>query len=134
MSLLMYQTLRMKKYVAIFLLILFAGRSFSQVDNSTSRTAIKADYLKKSKTQKTVAWVLAVTGTTLIVIGGSVGVHGAEDISLNDAATGGALIIAGTVMDLGSIPLFIAGAKNKRRAGLRQWGRGSRTASLYSGR
>jgi hypothetical protein len=106
----------MKKYVPFLLLMLFAGKTFSQVDTTTSHTSIKTDYLKKSKTQKTIAWVLVAAGTTLIIIGGSIGTHGEEDLSYNDAATGGGLIIAGALMDLGSIPLFIAGAKNKRRA------------------
>lgn len=106
----------MKKFITIFLLIFFAVKTFSQVDTSTTRTFLKTDYLKKSKTQKTIAWALVAAGTTLIVIGGTIGTHGVEDVSLNDAEAGGGLIIAGAVIDLGSIPLFIAGAKNKRRA------------------
>jgi hypothetical protein len=106
----------MKKYVTFFLLMLFAGKTFSQVDTSTSHTSLKTDYLKKSKTQKTIAWILLGTGTTLIVIGSSIGTHGVEDLSYNEAAAGAGFIIAGALMDIGSIPLFIAGAKNKRRA------------------
>jgi hypothetical protein len=106
----------MKKYITVFLLVLFAGKTFSQIDTATSHTSIKTDYLKKSKTQKTVAWVLVAAGTSLIVIGGIIGTHGGEEVNFNDAATGGGLIVAGVLMDLGSIPLFIAGAKNKRRA------------------
>ena len=106
----------MKKFITFFLLMLFAGRIFSQVDTSTSHNSLKTDYLKKSKTQKTIAWVLVAAGTTLIIIGGSTGTHAADDLSFNEAATGGSLIIAGALMDIGSIPLFIAGAKNKRRA------------------
>jgi hypothetical protein len=106
----------MKKYVIIFLLILFVGKSFSQIDTSTSHTSIKTDYLRKSKTQKTIAWVLVAAGTTLMVIGSTVGNHAADDLSINEASSGGGLIIAGAVVGLGSIPLFIAGAKNKRRA------------------
>ena len=106
----------MKKFITFFLLMFFAVKTFSQIDTSTTRSSIKTDYLKKSKTQKTIAWVLLAAGTTLIIIGGGIGTHGAEDASFNDAATGGGLIIAGAVMDLGSIPLFIADAKNKRRA------------------
>ena len=96
--------------------MLFAEKIFSQVDTATAHTSLKTEYLKKSKTQKTIAWVLVATGTTLMIIGGSVGNHAATDLSINEAASGGGLIIAGAVMDLGSIPLFIAGAKNKRRA------------------
>ena len=106
----------MKKYVAFLLLMLFAGKTFSQVDTTTSPTSLKTDYLKKSKTQKTIAWILLGTGTTLIVIGGSIGVHGEEDLSYNKAAAGAGFVIAGALIDIGSVPLFIAGAKNKRRA------------------
>jgi hypothetical protein len=74
--------------------MLFAGRTFSQVDTAALHSSIKTDYLKKSKTQKTIAWILVSAGTTLIVIGGSIGTHGGEEVSFNDAATGGTLIIA----------------------------------------
>jgi hypothetical protein len=106
----------MKKIFIISLFLAFAANTFSQVDTITSHTSLKLGYLKKSKTQKTVAWVLVGTGTTLMVVGLSTGLHAANDVSFNEAATGGGLIIGGAILDLGSTPLFIAGAKNKRKA------------------
>jgi len=106
----------MKKILVLFLFLAVAVNIFSQVDTIATHTSIKADYLKKSKTQKTVAWVLVGAGTTLMVVGLSTGLNAADDVNLNEAITGGSLIIVGAVIDLGSIPLFIAGAKNKRRA------------------
>ena len=106
----------MKTIFVLSLFLAFSVNIFSQVDTIASHTSIKAGYLKKSKTQKTVGWVLLGTGTTLMVVGLTTGLHAADDVSFNEAATGGGLIIGGAILDLGSIPLFIAGAKNKRKA------------------
>ena len=77
---------------------------------------MNTNYLQKSKTQKTIAWILLGSGTALIGAGIIVGGNGAEEASFNDASNGAALIIAGALADIGSIPFFIASAKNKRKA------------------
>jgi len=117
----MRQILSMKKIFNLCLLLSIAGKIFSQADTTTPNSSIKTDYLKKSKTQKTIAWTMLGVGTAMVVAG--VVTAGNADynpypIPPTDEKfyNGATLILLGVLMDLGSIPLFIAGAKNKRRA------------------
>lgn len=80
-------------------------------------------YLLKSKHQKTAAWAMLGGGTTLIVVGGIIGVHGFFNFltgqfeeANNNIGLAGILDITGGVAMLGSIPLFIASSKNKHKA------------------
>ncbi len=103
----------MKKITALLLLmILLTAFSLS--------AQTKNDYLLKSKHQKTAAWVFLGGGTGLAIIGGLVGLHGVVDLvdgqQNNKIETGGILEITGGAAMLGSIPLFIASSKNKRKA------------------
>ena len=82
-----------------FLLLAFPATSFCQKTND-SVPVIKTDYLTKSKNQKTAGWVLLGGGTALIGIGFLVG--DSKESTFDDA--------------IGSIPLFIASGKNKRKA------------------
>ena len=69
-------------------------------------------YLKQSKQQRTIGWILLGTGLTLSIIG-------ANQVSNDffDESTGGeALLLIGNLAAIGSIPLFISAAKNKGRA------------------
>ena len=111
----------MKKFLALCLLLSFAGKIFSQADTTVPATSIKTDYLKKSKTQKTVAWVLLGAGTTMIVAG--VVTAGNADYNPyplpptdENVYNGAALILIGGLFDLVSIPFFISSANNKHRA------------------
>lgn len=106
----------MRKFLILCLLLSITGKAFSQPDTAMPQSSIKTDYLKKSKTQKTVAWVLLGVGTSMIVGGIIAGRNAVDDTSLDEATNGAALIAGGLVVDIVSIPFFIAGAKNKGRA------------------
>jgi hypothetical protein len=80
--------------------------SFCQKTNDTI-PVVKKDYLAKSKSQKTAAFILLGIGVTTLTIA-AVG-----DLDL-DAL--GAVVVVGGVTTIASIPLFIASGKNKRRA------------------
>src|SRR6185312_1736365 len=82
----------------------------------------KEDYLTKNKHQKTAAWIMLGGGWGLGIAGVVVGLHGTVDLlsgqfdkAGNNLGAGGILIIAGGAAMLGSIPLFIASGKNKRK-------------------
>jgi hypothetical protein len=44
------------------------------------------------------------------------GMNGVEDVNFDEAFNGGALIVAGVLVDLASISVFYCRAKNKKRA------------------
>ena len=96
----------MKKIILFSLLLLLSEATFSQ-QTTTAVPMTKADYLKKSKTQKVQAFVFLGAGATTLAI------ISKGNTSLNSV---GALLVVGSVLTLGSIPLFIASAKNKRKA------------------
>ena len=103
----------MKKSILYFLLLALPAASFCQKTNDTI-PAVKTDYLLKSKNQKTAAWVLLGGGTALIGIGFLIG--DSKNATFDDAGTGVVLGGIGFLSAVGSIPLFIASAKNKRKA------------------
>lgn len=79
-------------------------------------------YLTKSKHQKTAAWALLGGGVGLGLVGAIVGIHGVVNLATgqfdkvdNNIGAGSILITTGGAAILGSIPLFIAAGKNKRR-------------------
>jgi hypothetical protein len=96
----------MKKLVVSFSFLLVISASYSQ-ENSPARTLTEQDYLQKSKSQKTAAWILLGAGATMIAI------VAPGDISLDIVPV---LAVGGTAAVIGSIPFFIAAGKNKRRA------------------
>ena len=102
----------MKKITICTMLLIIATATFSQSMPSPALT--KQDYLKKSKNQKTAVWVLLGGGTVLIGTGFLIGAS--EESSFDDAATGGIIAAVGVLSAIGSIPLFIASGKNKRKA------------------
>ena len=82
----------------------------------------KNDYLTKSKHQKTAAWIMLGGGWGIGIAGVVVGLNGTADLlsgqfdkAGNNIGAGGILIIASGAAMLGSIPLFIAAGKNKRK-------------------
>lgn len=113
----------MKKNIFIALMMMVSSISFSQPTINPAR-AVQADYLQKSKNQKTAAWILLGTGTVLITTGFVVGVNEGEAaiISLftgepeSSSNTGEILFWTGLGAAAGSIPLFIASGKNRRKA------------------
>ena len=91
---------------------------------------VTTDYLKKSKSQKTAAWVLlgggfALTTTSILIATpkaaedltyGFGGFLSGEPAPQNDYTAESILLVTGTAAMLGSIPLFIASGKNKKKA------------------
>ncbi|HMK26944.1 MAG TPA: hypothetical protein VK483_13015 [Chitinophagaceae bacterium] len=104
----------MKKIILFILLLTLSATSFSQQTKS-SPTLTRQDYLKKSSSQKFVAWTLlggAVIALSLAAMDADVCMGpGCTKNSFPSAAVG-----IGAVCVAGSIPFFIASAKNKRRA------------------
>lgn len=86
---------------------------FSQQTNS-SQLSINQNYLRKSKNQKTAAWILLAGGAVLLTTGALVGNN--EEASFDDAATGAIIAGAGLLSAITSIPLFIASRRNKKKA------------------
>ena len=103
----------MKKVMVYFLLLAMPATSFCQMTND-SVPVVKTDYLTKSKNQKTAAWVLLGGGAALIGTGFLIGDN--KNSTFDDAATGAVLGGIGVLSAIGSIPLFIASGKNKRKA------------------
>ncbi len=73
----------------------------------------KEFFLKKSKNQKTTAWILLGTGVTAIITG--VIIDNSHE-SENQSFTGGFIEVGGIICTLASVPFFIGSAKNKKRA------------------
>lgn len=85
------------------------------------------DYLRKSKNQRTAGWILLGGGAIMTLIGSITAANevGDELVNLFDPAAThrknagtGATIVAmtGVLSMVGSIPLFIASGKNRRKA------------------
>ena len=114
----------MKKIFFFAMLLIIATTTFSQ-QTKPSPTITKQDYLKKSKSQKTAAWWLLGGGAALTVTGiaidaGSAAnalgtVYTTGEVS-NTFAAGAVLAVIGGVAMIGSIPLFIASGRSKRKA------------------
>ena len=103
----------MKKVFVYVLLVAMPTTIFCQKTND-SVPDIKTHYIEKSKNQKTAAWILLGGGTALIGVGFLIGDN--KNSTFDDAATGTFLAGIGVLSTIGSIPLFIASGKNKRRA------------------
>ncbi len=83
---------------------------------------VQTDYLKKSKHQKTAAWIMLIGGTVTTTIGVAVSLSGGLDCAFGspdcnkNQTLADILVISGSAAVLGSIPLFIASSKNKKKA------------------
>ncbi len=96
----------MKKIISIAFLLIFSANSFSQ-NTEPSIQLTKEDYLRKSRTQKTIGFLMLGGGAaTLIAISSG-------NTDLNSLGT---LVVLGSGLVVGSIPLFIAAGKNKRKS------------------
>ena len=113
------------KIIVFALLVMISVNSFCQQTNSFEELT-STDYLQKSKNQKAAAITLAAGGGVLILFGipswGS-GFSDGLDFSNPDPEAGvtemksaTTFFIAGGALILGSVPLFIASAKNKLRS------------------
>ncbi len=94
-----------------------AMTSFAQ---TTPDIKTKEDYLKKSRHQKTAAWIMLGGGALLAVAGFGAGVAEGVNYALGDrdpnTGAGSVLATVGSLSMLGSIPLFISASHNKHKA------------------
>ena len=119
----------MRKIILYILLLAISATTFCQ-STPSHIPAVKTDYMKKSKNQKTGAWILlgggfALTTTSIVMASSKVtedyvnviaGVFTSEPAPQNDYTAENILLITGTASMLASIPFFIASKKNKRKA------------------
>ena len=105
-------------FISVICLV-FSAATKAQMDTMKKVPLISAEqYLQKSKRQKTIASVMAISGT-VIVITAVFGISQEENYSGYSISTEGlktALTVTGIVSLGGSIPLFIAASKNKGKA------------------
>jgi len=107
----------MKKLTLIIAMIVFFFESFSQQTQPTPSIR-QQDYLKKSKKQKTAAWISLGVGTAFVIAGAAIPkneTEGAIFPSENEYFKA-AFYLVGSVSILASIPYFIGSAINKRKA------------------
>ena len=106
----------MKKIIVVTLLLVISATSFSQPATKPV-PPVKTDYLKKSKSQKTIAWLLLGGGTAVLAV---TLIAEASSVCFGTGCTdhpfpyvvvglGGAAIV-------GSIPFFIASSRNKKKS------------------
>lgn len=107
----------MKSIMLCFAFFILALHGYSQ-ENKPDLQLTSEQYLRKSKNQKTTAWVLFGVGTTAIVGGIAVSSGGQDELTttLNTAFIGAPLMLLGLTLDVISIPLFVSADKNKKRA------------------
>jgi hypothetical protein len=106
----------MKKNILCAVLLAITVTSFSQQTNP-SKPVTRADYLKKSKNQKTIGWILLGGGAALSISGVIIIASKAStlDLESDGFAVGEVMNYTGLAAMVGSIPLFIASGKNKRK-------------------
>lgn len=109
----------MKRIIICTVLILMTTSSFCQ-QTDFNKSLTQKDYLQKSKRQKTAAWVLLGVGVAVAVTApilslgnywNDFGNNSNESETPYDVA-----FFIGCASMLGSIPLFIASGRNKRKA------------------
>ncbi|MBL7745571.1 MAG: hypothetical protein JNN00_19020 [Chitinophagaceae bacterium] len=112
----------MKKIFSLFLLLTWGMITWGQQTPDRNVQAEKEKYLRKSRLQKTVAWVLVGAGTVCLVapsLDGSSGQNeegGWFDFSGLERTLDAYAYITGAVLVAGGIGLFIAAANNKQKA------------------
>lgn len=107
----------MTKITSLILLLTLATTSFSQhVEPAPVQPA--TNYLRKSKTQKTFAWILTGVGVTAVTIGLLTQdyVDAFTSIAEEKNRSSPAVYTVGGACIAGGIVLFVASSKNKRKA------------------
>ena len=97
----------MKKLFISFLVILFGV-------SVTGQPLTREDYLRKSKNQKTWAWLLTGGGVASVV--GGVAITGSTDSYFPSETVGPIMIAGGGAAIAGGIVLFSASKRNKSKA------------------
>lgn len=110
----------MNKIIFFATFFLLSAPSFSQ-QVTHSQLPAHENYLKKSKTQKTVGWILLGGGATMItasllIMNNKVNEDPLGVLVSDEASASVILGLGGIASALASIPFFIASGKNKRRA------------------
>jgi uncharacterized membrane protein HdeD (DUF308 family) len=107
----------MKKITIFFLMLVVSAASFSQ-QTTTTAPAIQTDYLKKSKKQKTWAWVTTSVGVTTIVAGllsEVAAIYHVQDGEAEISSTA-TYYMLGTAWIATGVTLFVASSRNKKKA------------------
>ncbi len=110
----------MKCILTLLVILLQNIEAASQYRNSPAFASPATDYLEKSRKQKTSAWILLVGGGLVSSIGMVVGMSemftDLFDAAPDRGSAGPTLLVVGVASMAGSIPLFIASGKNRRKA------------------
>ena len=109
------------KHIFFLLLLSSTIAHLAAQQNEPIKANINTDYLKKSKKQKTVAWILLGGGSALLVTsfalpdGEFLGYTAdlKEEYENDDLRAG--IFLAGVVSNIASIPFFISSKKNQKK-------------------
>jgi len=102
----------MKKYFSILLLMVIGFNSFSQ-QLKNKEQKLPADYLEKSKRQKTTGFILLSSGVAVFT-GGAIAMQHSQSKGENEFP----FLVGGLAMSVASIPFFIASFSNKHKANI----------------
>jgi len=110
----------------LYRLALLMARSVSSFaqQNDSATPLSRENYLKKSKSQKTAAYILLGGGSALLGAGIAIGFNEAVNAfgnifspdEVSTSSTGEVLFYTGLVAMAGSVPLFIASTRNKKKS------------------
>jgi hypothetical protein len=104
----------MKQILLTLTVLLFSLQSFCQGPANTALS--KDEYLKKSKNQKKIAWILLGAGTVMAVGGYIVGSEYLFTESTTTVDIAAFTMLTGILSDLVSIGFFVSASNNKQRA------------------
>ena len=98
------------KQLTILILLIFSAINSPSQPKTTASALINTDYLQKSKRQKTAAFIMLGGGMAVLLTGVII------EATNWDSNVGNVLAAVGALSEVGSIALFIASAKNKKKA------------------
>lgn len=102
----------MRKVILLGTLLILAASSPGQQTPPTP-TSPQEEYLRKSRSQKTGAWLLIGLGTVVFVSSAANNINSMFDA---EAQTHDAFYIASAASVAGAVYLFVAAARNRRKA------------------
>jgi hypothetical protein len=114
----------MRKITGLFIMVILSASSYAQQTNTQHIT--KEHFLEKSKNQKKAAYIMLAAGvvlfgTAILIPRGEYEGTGIDPVGgvtekySNDGVKG-VCVLTGTLSMLGSIPLFLASSRNKKKA------------------